>query len=67
MLWRPVLKSKCMIFNYREAPIELLKGMEVVERLRCLGVILVNKWNCFLQHTWTSKRHLTRYHMKGFL
>ena len=25
------LKSKCMISNYRGAPIELLKGMEVVE------------------------------------
>ena len=39
-----------MIFNYRGAPIELLKGMEVVERLRYLGVTVVNKWNCFLQH-----------------
>ena len=25
------MESKCMIFNYRGAPIELLKGMEVVE------------------------------------
>ena len=43
-------KSKCMIFNYRRAPIELLKGMEVVEQLRYLGVTVVNKQNCFLQH-----------------
>ena len=44
------MKSKCLIFNYRGAPIELLKGMEVVERLRYLGVTVVNKQNCFLQH-----------------
>ena len=44
------MKSKCMIFNYRGAPIELLKGMEVVEQLRYLGVTVVNKQNCFLQH-----------------
>ena len=28
----------------------MLKGMEVVERLRYLGVTVVNKRNCFLQH-----------------
>ena len=43
------MKSKC-IFNYIGAPIELLKRMEVVEQLRYLGVTVVNKWNCFLQH-----------------
>ena len=43
------MKSNCMIFNYRGAPIELLKGMEVVEQLRYLGVTVVNKRNCFLQ------------------
>ena len=42
------MKSKCMIFHYRGAPIELLKGVEVVERLRYLGVMVVNKQNCFL-------------------
>ena len=44
------MKSKCMTFNYREATIGLLKGMEVVEQLRYLGVMAVNKRNCFLQH-----------------
>ena len=44
------MKSKCMIFTYRGAPIKLLKGMEVVEQLRFLGVTVVNKRNCFLQH-----------------
>ena len=44
------MKSKCMIFNYRGAPIELPKGMEVVEQLRYLGVTVVIKRNCFLQH-----------------
>ena len=44
------MKSKYMIFNYRGAPIELLKGMEVVDQLRYLGVTVVNKRNCFLQH-----------------
>ena len=37
------MKSKC-----RGAPIELLKGMEVVEQLRYLGVTVVNKRNCVL-------------------
>ena len=44
------MKSKCMIFNYRGASIELLKGMEVVEQLRYMGVTVFNKRNCFLQH-----------------
>ena len=44
------MKSKCMIFNYRGAPIELLKGMEAEEQLRSLGVTVVNKRKCFLQH-----------------
>ena len=44
------MKSKCMIFNYRGAPIELLKGMEVVKQLRYLDVTVVNKRNCFLEH-----------------
>ena len=39
------MKSKCTIFNYRGAPIELLKEMEVVEQLRYLGVTVVNKRN----------------------
>ena len=42
------MKSKCIIFNYRGAPVELLKGMEVVEQLRYQGVTVVNKQNCFL-------------------
>ena len=37
------IKSKRMIFNYREAPIEQLKGMEVVEQFKYLGAVLENK------------------------
>ena len=42
------MKSKCMIFNYRGAPFELLKGMKMVEQLRYLGVTVVNRRNCFV-------------------
>ena len=44
------MKSKCMIFNYRGAPIERLNGMEVVEQSKYLGVTAINKRNCFLQY-----------------
>ena len=41
------MKSNCTIFNYRGAPIERLKGMEVVEQLKYLGVTVINKRNYF--------------------
>ena len=44
------LKSQCIMFNYKGPTVTQLQGMEVVERIKYLGVVVCNKRDCFQQH-----------------
>ena len=38
------------MFNYQGPAVTQMEGMEVVEQLKCLGVVVCNRRNCFCQH-----------------